>query len=70
MLNRAVRSKAPASAIQMLSYKAAEAAIRCDVVKAEDHEVQIGGELRAAAIVARKARRIAKRKTREQKDAA
>jgi hypothetical protein len=65
MLNRSVRSKAPASAIQMLEYKTTEAAIRCDVVKAPEHQIQIGGELRAAAIAARKARRIAKREERK-----
>ena len=64
-LNRSVRSKAPASAIAMLEYKAAEAAIRCDVVKAEDHQIQIGRDLRAAAVTARKARRIVKRKLKE-----
>lgn len=60
-LNRVVREQAPASAVAMLEYKAAHAGVRCDVIRAADHQTTIGGDLRAAAISNRRARRTAKR---------
>ena len=60
-LNRVVREQAPASAVAMLEYKAAHAGVRCDVIRAADHQTMIGGDLRAAAISNRRARRTAKR---------
>lgn len=64
-LNRVVREQAPASAVAMLEYKAAHAGIRCDVIRAADHQTTIGGDLRAAAISTRRARRTAKRTERK-----
>ena len=65
MLNRHVLSMAPASAVQMLEYKAAEAGIACAVERRQDHQIRIGGELREAAVTAKKARRIVKREAKK-----
>jgi len=63
--NKSILEKAPAKAVAMLTYKAAEAGIRCDVVKAEDHQIAIGRDLRAAAVAAKRARRALKRAERK-----
>lgn len=60
-LNRSTLSQAPASAIAMLEYKAAEAGVVCATVRRDDHQLRIGRELRAVAIEGRKARRAVKR---------
>ena len=57
-LNRHVLAMAPASAIQMLEYKLAEAGAACAVARREDHQIGVGRDLRAAAVTARKAARI------------
>lgn len=58
MLNRHILSQAPASAIQMLEYKAAEAGIQFARITPAEHAVNIGRELPKATKLARKARRI------------
>ena len=64
-LNRHVLSMAPASAVQMLEYKAAEAGIACAVERRQDHQIRIGGDLREAAVTAKKARRAVKREAKK-----
>ena len=61
-LNRHVLSMAPASAVQMLEYKAAEAGIACAVERRQDHQIRIGGDLREAAVTVKRAKRVLKRK--------
>ena len=61
MLNRSVLEKAPAAAIAMLEYKAAQFGIPCAVIRKADHQLRVGGELRATAIEGRKARRNIKK---------
>lgn len=56
-LNRHVTGQAPAAAIAMLEYKAAEAGIRCDVIRVANPEIGVGRDLRAAAIAGRKSSR-------------
>lgn len=60
-LNRSVLSRAPATAVAMLQYKAAEAGIRCDVVTAKASELAVGAKLVAAGKVLRKAKRAIRR---------
>jgi hypothetical protein len=59
-LNRATLSYAPATAAQMLKYKAEEAGIRCDIVAPEASEIDIGRELVQAGRQARRTRRALK----------
>ena len=59
-LNRAVLSQAPASAVQMLKYKAEEALIPCTVIENKKPKIAIGHDLSATKKAARKARRIMK----------
>jgi len=61
-LNRHVLSQAPATAIQMLRYKAAEAGIRCDVVADDAPNIGVGRELVNAGKQLRRARRETKRR--------
>jgi hypothetical protein len=56
-LNRHVTNQAPAAAVAMLEYKAAEAGIRCDVIRVANHGIGVGRDLRAAAIAGRKSSR-------------
>jgi hypothetical protein len=56
-INRQVLAQAPAIAIKMLEYKAAEAGIRCDVVSDQAPPVAVGRELVAAGKELRRARR-------------
>lgn len=65
LLNRHVLAMAPASAVQMLEYKAVEAGIPCNVERREDHQIRIGGDLRAAAVANKRAKRVTKRKERK-----
>lgn len=60
MLNRHVLSQAPALAIQMLEYKAAEAGIPFARITPDEHALAIGRDLPEATKAARKARRIIK----------
>lgn len=60
-MNRNTLNQAPATAIQMLTYKAAEAAIQFALVKDEAPVLAVGQELSKATKAARKARQIAKR---------
>lgn len=59
-LNRAVLSRAPATAAAMLAYKAQEAGIRCDIVMDDAPEIGVGQELVRAGQQGRRARRIVK----------
>lgn len=63
-VNRKILSQAPAAAIAMLQYKAAEAGARCDVVTTTDSPALAGQELRAAAVAVRKLQQRAKRNDR------
>jgi putative transposase len=63
-LNRRILSMAPASAVQMLDYKAKEAGVACLVERSDNHQISVGGDLRAAAIDARLAKRAIKRRER------
>lgn len=56
-LNRHVLSQAPATAIAMLRYKAAEAGIRCDVVTDDAPNIGVGPDLVKAGQQLRRARR-------------
>jgi hypothetical protein len=56
-LNRSTLSYAPAMAVQMLQYKAAEAGIRCDVVTDEAPEIAVGSDIVATTKTLRRARR-------------
>lgn len=58
LLNRHVLSQAPAAAIQMLEYKAAEAGIQFTRVTPAEHATTIGHEISQATKTARKASRI------------
>lgn len=60
-LNRHVLSQAPATAIQMLEYKCAEAGITFSRIIPDSHALSIGRELPAATKAARKARNIMKK---------
>ena len=62
-LNRHVLNMAPASAIQMLEYKCAEGDAPCAIVRRDDHEITVGGVLRAASVSVRKAKRALKKAT-------
>lgn len=64
-LNRHILNYAPAMAIQMLQYKAAEAGIRCDIVTDEAPAVAIGEKLVAAGKTLRKAKRAIRREDNE-----
>lgn len=59
-LNRNTLSQAPATAIQMLRYKAEEAGIRCDVVTDIAPDIAVGGDLVTAGKTLRRARRATK----------
>lgn len=59
-LNRNILSKAPASAIQMLKYKAAEAGIPCFVVEESEYRAAVGRDLSMAVKVGRKVQRKCK----------
>lgn len=61
-LNRHVLSQAPATAIQMLRYKAEEAGIRCDIVTESTPKIAVGGDLVSAGKELRRARRETRRK--------
>ena len=61
-LNRHVTAQAPASAVQMLEYKLAEAGAVCVTTAREDHKIGVGKDLRAAAISHRRAKRAVKQK--------
>lgn len=61
MLNRHILSQAPATAIQMLEYKCAEAGIPFRRIEPEDHAVAIGRELPVAVKQTRNLRRQLKR---------
>lgn len=61
-VNRHVLAMAPASAVQMLEYKAREAGVAQTTERRADHQLSVGGDLRAAAIATRRARRVTKRK--------
>jgi transposase len=61
-LNRHILNQAPAMAIQMLEYKAAEAGIRCDVIQDEAPNIVVGAKLVAAGKSVRKAKRAIKGK--------
>lgn len=60
-LNRHVLSQAPATAIQLLRYKAEEAGIRCDVVSDDAPKIAVGGDLVTAGKELRRARRQIRR---------
>lgn len=60
-LNRHILSQAPAAALQMLEYKAAEAGIPFARVTPSEHKVAIGRDLPAAAKAARRAQRITRK---------
>lgn len=57
-INRNTLQQAPASAVQMLRYKAAEAGIRCDVVTDEAPLIAVGSDLVTAGKQLRRARRV------------
>jgi hypothetical protein len=61
MLNRNTLSQAPASAVQMLTYKAAEASIRCDVIIDEAPLLAVGHDLVAAGKSHRRTKRAIKK---------
>jgi putative transposase len=60
-INRNALSQAPATAVAMLSYKAAEAGIRCDIVTDLEPEIRVGQDLVAAGKTLRRARREIRR---------
>ena len=66
-LNRNTLSLSPGLAIQMLTYKAQEAGIRCDVVRDEAPKIAVGGDL---VHVGKQARRTRRRINEERKLAA
>ena len=59
--NRHVLHQAPMTAVQMLTYKAAEAGIPCEVMEDTQTELTIGRDL----VAARKAERGTKRKIKQ-----
>jgi putative transposase len=59
-LNRNTLSLAPATAIQMLKYKAEEAGIRCDVVEDTQPALVVGRDLVVGGKQLRRARRVVK----------
>lgn len=60
-LNRHILGMAPATAIRMLHYKAAEAGIRCEVVADPSPAVSVGADLVAAGKQVRRARRTVRK---------
>lgn len=60
-LNRAILDKAPAMAISMLEYKAAEAGVGITVLQASEHKISIGRDLQTATKLARVAKRKLKK---------
>ena len=60
-VHRHILNQAPASAVAMLAYKAAEAGIRCDVVSASDHQTFVARDLNAVVKQERRARRVIKK---------
>lgn len=56
-LNRNTLNQAPAMAVQMLAYKAAEAGIRCDVVEDDMPAIEIGRDLTTGTKAVRRLRR-------------
>jgi transposase len=61
LLNRHILSQAPAAAIAMLEYKAAEAGIQFALVTPAEHAVDVGRDLQTATKAARKASRHLKK---------
>jgi len=66
MLNRRMLSFAPAAAVQMLTYKAAEAGALFHLTETTDHIAHAGNAVVAVAKIARKAKRKANVKARAQ----
>lgn len=60
-LNRRILSFAPASAIQMLTYKAEEAGVALSLIKEKSSAIGVGNELVATTKAARKAARITRK---------
>lgn len=59
-LNRNTLNQAPAMAVQMLAYKAAEAGIRCDIVEDAAPVIAVGRELVATGKLKRRVKRAMK----------
>lgn len=62
-INRRALDFAGASAVNMLVYKSAEARIRCDVIRSEDHPLYVGNALVEAAKSVRRADRSTKKRS-------
>jgi hypothetical protein len=67
MLNRHILSQAPASAIAMLEYKAAEAGIPFARISADEHKIALGRAIHTATKTVRKAKQKIARTIKEGK---